>query len=702
MNHLTIGQFLIIPLSGRTFFNHGIMKKKYLLLIGFLLSSSFLFPQVGINTDGSNADPSAILDAKSTEKGFLPPRMTFAEMNTISGPAPGLMVYCTDCGTNSSGSLAMFINGMWSILNADCLPPGSPVTGVHIATSDQVIWNWKAVASATGYKWNMVNDYNTATDMLAATAKTETGLSCGTPYTRYVWAWNACGISAATTLTKTTSACFTCGNSITINHAAGAVAPVTKTVTYGIVTNIPGETSKCWITSNLGADHQATSVNDATEPSAGWYWQFNRKQGYKHDGTTRTPNTTWIGYIDENSDWISANDPCAIELSGGWRLPTYTEWNNVDNTGNWTDMNDPWNSGLKLHAAGCLYFINGSLLNRGSYGSYLSSTQYDGPGGWSLTFQSGYSSMNHIIKAYGFTARCVQDAGCLPPGSPVTGVHIPSSDQVTWNWNAVAGATGYKWSATNNYAAATDMGTATTKTETGLACLTPYARYVWAYNTCGNSTATTLAQTTSACNACGASITINHAAGAVAPVTKTVTYGTVTNIPGETSKCWITSNLGADHQATSVADATEPSAGWYWQFNLKQGYKHDGTTRTPNTTWFNFINVNLDWQPANDPCMIELGGGWRLPTYTEWDNVDNTGNWTDWDGPWNSGLKLHAAGYLSFNDGFLYGRGSDGDYLSSKQSDATYCWFLGFYSGNSSLNINYKANGITARCVRDY
>ncbi len=79
----------------------------------------------------------------------------------------------------------------------------------------------------------------------------------------------------------------TCGSSLTINHVAGVVAPVTKTVTYGTVTNIPGETSKCWITSNLGADHQATAINDATEASAGWYWQFNRKQGYKHDGTTQ-------------------------------------------------------------------------------------------------------------------------------------------------------------------------------------------------------------------------------------------------------------------------------------------------------------------------------------------------------------------------------------------------------------------------------
>ena len=164
---------------------------------------------------------------------------------------------------------------------------------------------------------------------------------------------------------------FVCGDSITINFVAGAVAPVNKTATYGTVTNIPGATTKCWITSNLGADHQATAVNDATEPSAGWYWQFNRMQGYKHDGITRTPNSAWIYPISENSDLIPANDPCALELGNGWRIPINTEWINVNASGNWTNWNGPWNSALKMHAAGGLLFTDGSLVNRGSIGSYL-------------------------------------------------------------------------------------------------------------------------------------------------------------------------------------------------------------------------------------------------------------------------------------------------------------------------------------------
>ena len=202
---------------------------------------------------------------------------------------------------------------------------------------------------------------------------------------------------------------FTCGTSITMNHVSGAVAPVNKTVTYGTVTNIPGEPSKCWITSNLGADHQATAVNDATEASAGWYWQFNCKQGYKHDGTTRTPNTSWISSINETTDWITANDPCNIELGTTWRIPTYTEWYNVDNTGDWYTWTGPWGSGLKLHAAGYLYNGNGSLDTRGSFGYYWSNAQYDDTYGRYFYFNIDYSGMYYYNKAIGFSVRCLRD-----------------------------------------------------------------------------------------------------------------------------------------------------------------------------------------------------------------------------------------------------------------------------------------------------
>ena len=203
---------------------------------------------------------------------------------------------------------------------------------------------------------------------------------------------------------------FTCGDAITVNHVAGSVAPVNKTVTYYTVTNVPGETTKCWITQNLGSDHQASAVNDATEASAGWYWQFNRMQGYKHDGTTRTPNTVWIQGIDESGDWQMTQNPCTIELGAGWRIPTWTEWENVKTSGGWTNWNGPWGSVLKMHAAGKLLQATGGLDSRGIQGVYWSSTQ----GSYTvsainISFISTSVGVAYGDKAYGETIRCIKD-----------------------------------------------------------------------------------------------------------------------------------------------------------------------------------------------------------------------------------------------------------------------------------------------------
>ena len=205
---------------------------------------------------------------------------------------------------------------------------------------------------------------------------------------------------------------WSCGLGLAVDHtyAVGGPAPVTKSVTYGTVTSLLSGASKCWITQNLGATTNAASATESTEPNAGWYWQFNRKQGYKHDGTTLTPAWTITG-INEASDWAAANDPCTIELGAGWRLPTYTEWFNADANvdGAWGDYNDTYASALKLHAAGYLLSSSGALMLRGAYGYYWSSTQGSDINGWNLYISLHSSAMGSYSKAYGWSVRCLKD-----------------------------------------------------------------------------------------------------------------------------------------------------------------------------------------------------------------------------------------------------------------------------------------------------
>jgi hypothetical protein len=71
------------------------MRLLFSLLTALLSSFAFCQQGVAVNTDGSAPAASAMLDVKSTSKGFLVPRMTAAERLAIANPSAGLMVYET-------------------------------------------------------------------------------------------------------------------------------------------------------------------------------------------------------------------------------------------------------------------------------------------------------------------------------------------------------------------------------------------------------------------------------------------------------------------------------------------------------------------------------------------------------------------------------------------------------------------------------
>ena len=107
------------------------MKNVYSLIVILLLNCNFLFSQVAINNDGSNPDGSAQLDVKSFNKGLLPPRMTHAEINEIVNSANGLLVYCTNCGSDGLGALSMYMARAWYTLSTNCLTPITPLKAIN-------------------------------------------------------------------------------------------------------------------------------------------------------------------------------------------------------------------------------------------------------------------------------------------------------------------------------------------------------------------------------------------------------------------------------------------------------------------------------------------------------------------------------------------------------------------------------------------
>ncbi|MFY0602118.1 MAG: YHYH protein [Cyclobacteriaceae bacterium] len=119
-------------------------KKIQNLLLAFCLMAGMIAQaqNVGINEDNSDPDASAILDLKSTTKGFLAPRMATSDREAISSPAEGLIVFDTNF------QALWFFNGtVWQMMDisavgssADDVPENPYAGQLYFDTSESKLF----------------------------------------------------------------------------------------------------------------------------------------------------------------------------------------------------------------------------------------------------------------------------------------------------------------------------------------------------------------------------------------------------------------------------------------------------------------------------------------------------------------------------------------------------------------------------------
>lgn len=102
------------------------MKKIFHLILFFCCCVSVNAQNVGVNNFGLTADPSAMLDVSSTNKGMLIPRMRGSDRLAITSPAEGLLVYDVD-----TKSVWYYSNGLWKEIpnTSYTLTPGGLALG---------------------------------------------------------------------------------------------------------------------------------------------------------------------------------------------------------------------------------------------------------------------------------------------------------------------------------------------------------------------------------------------------------------------------------------------------------------------------------------------------------------------------------------------------------------------------------------------
>ena len=110
----------------------------FVLIISVLAANA---QSVGINSDGSSPNSSAMLDVKSITKGLLAPRMTAAQKTAITSPATGLLVYQTD----GTAGFYYYTGSAWTLVgtgtgngSVTSVATGTGLTGGPVTTTGTI------------------------------------------------------------------------------------------------------------------------------------------------------------------------------------------------------------------------------------------------------------------------------------------------------------------------------------------------------------------------------------------------------------------------------------------------------------------------------------------------------------------------------------------------------------------------------------
>jgi len=289
--------------------------------------------------------------------------------------------------------------------------PDTPVADIHVSTLTQIVWNWNPSTGATGYKWNSVNEYNTATNLGNVTSITETGLNCGTTYTRYLWAYNACGGTVSPTLlTQATVSeyCPPCGQPITDTRNGKTY----NTVLIG---------AQCWMAQNINI---GTRINGSES-------QTNNQVIEKYCYSDLESNCDIYGGLYQ---WNEAMQYVTFESAPGicptgWHLPREDgEWSGLISF-----LGGDSVAGGKVKEAGTIHWASpntgatntsgftgipggyrdgwGSFMYMTNVAEFWSSSRTSSSGALARYLGSGHTAFlqDNTDRAYGFSVRCVRD-----------------------------------------------------------------------------------------------------------------------------------------------------------------------------------------------------------------------------------------------------------------------------------------------------
>lgn len=366
--------------------------KAYVLPIFIFFMGFVSWSQVGIGTNTPNA--AAVLELSSTDKGFLPPRLTVTQMGNISNPPEGLMVYCTDCP----------IKGMYYFDGTDFK---------NFTSGDSLNFNEVNALIQIG---NEADDPDTVNSVITvAQLNSITGVTAVTGYDLIYQDYidgNPDLFSSPATVAEV--------------QAMMSAVVTNNTVVSSVLNPTTGET---WMDRNLGATRVATASND--NEAYGHLFQWGRAADgheYRYSPVTAGPVTSGnegsnfvsSNVVIEHTDWLSASDDSRWQTEAeannpcpsGYRVTTMAEieaerqsWSSNDIAGAYASSRKFTFNGFRYNTGDIVLAVVGTL------GYYWTSTIQGTERARRLEITSSGAGVGNsgLGRAFGFAVRCIQE-----------------------------------------------------------------------------------------------------------------------------------------------------------------------------------------------------------------------------------------------------------------------------------------------------
>lgn len=390
------------------------------------------FSQVGI---GTNPHPSAILDLSNSGRGFLLPRVSSGQRDSIANPAVGLVIFNTSSKSLNTYTALGWMEVQGTLIGRIASLNEQPAQHQGSLYAETAASGVNSVVSYTGGNGGTYHAMSVASSgVQGLTAQLASGSFAqgngtltfqitGTPLSTGIaqFAFSIGGRSTTFSRTVNAMAVYPAGTVHCLPGGA-AIVDVTNPVT-----------GRTWMDRNLGASNVARWATDST--SFGDLYQWGRlSDGHQCRSNTST-RTEWSTsdtpghsfFISINTgmqvlpgwnntlDWrVPQNDNLWQGIDGinnpcpsGYRLPTQSEWDVEVQSWSANDTSGAFSSPLKLPAAGGKMPPTNSITT--GFLAY-----------WVSTINGYGVGSNRVIRSRGGSVRCIKDEGNQPSGTLAT------------------------------------------------------------------------------------------------------------------------------------------------------------------------------------------------------------------------------------------------------------------------------------------